>query len=101
MRPESLRLLQQAVRINPAAKLAAIAQEHPKSKDDLAEALIDVYVDALYTPPPDTNPKYWTQTNWEGALEELDNDPRTLTEFMDSPAVRAMIRAQEAAHANS
>jgi hypothetical protein len=95
MRPESLRLLQQAVRINPAAKIAAIAQEHPRSKDDLAEALIDVYVDTA------AESKDWQQSNWDAALEELDNDPRTLTEFMDSPAVRALIRAQEATHAAS
>jgi prophage DNA circulation protein len=74
MRPESLRLLQQAVRINPAATLRAIAQEHPKSKDDLAEA-------------------------WDAVLEEIDNDPRTLAEYMETPAVRALIRAQEVANA--
>lgn len=93
MRPESLRLLQQALRINPAATLSAIAQEHPKSKDDLAEALIDVYVDTA------AESKNWQQSNWDAALEELDNDPRTLAEFMDSPAVRAMVRAQEVPHA--
>lgn len=92
MRPESLRLLQQAVRINPSATLRAISLEHPKSKDDLAEALIDVYAADAH------GGKAFSVNAWDGVLEELDNDPRTLAEYMETPEVRAMIRAQEATH---
>lgn len=92
MRPESLRLLMQAVRINPAATLRAIAQEHPKSKDDLAEALIDVYCGMH-------EGRTFSAEAWDAVLEEIDNDPRTLAEYMETPAVRALIRAQEVANA--
>lgn len=89
MRTESLRLLQQAARINPAVTLKALAAD-----DEYGEALIDVYC-------ADTcaGAKAFTVTDWDTILEEVDNDPRTLAEYMDTPAVRALVRAQEASHA--
>lgn len=90
MRPESLRMLQQAVRINPSATLRAIVTNRPKSKDELAEALIDVYTHG--------GPRTWSVVGWSAVTDELDYDTRTLAEFMGSAHVRALIRAQEATH---
>jgi hypothetical protein len=95
MRPTSIHLLQQAVRINPNAKIAAIVQEHPKSKDEFAEALIDVYAET-----DDFGTKTWTLEGWNNLLQQLVREPDTLSEFMDTPEVRALIRAQEVVNAN-
>lgn len=91
MRTESLRLLQQAVRINPHVTLAALAAD-----GSYGEALIDVYAE-------DTTggAKAFSPESWDTLLEEVDNDPRTLSQYMDTPAVRAMVRTQEAVNANA
>jgi hypothetical protein len=88
MRTDSLRKLQQAARINPHVKVSALAAD-----DVYGEPLVDVYVEV------ESESEAWTVGAWDDLLEKVDADERTLVEFMDTPAVRAMLRAQEAAHA--
>jgi hypothetical protein len=90
MRPESLRLLREAARINPSAFVRDVANQG----DQFAEALFDVHA-AHHT----HEQKAYSPGDWEALTEELDNDPRTLAQYIDQPSVRALIRAQEAAHA--
>jgi hypothetical protein len=92
MRSESLRLLLEAARINPSATLPAVAGEN----DEYAEALIDVYAGSATG-----NAKSWSVESWDTLLEEIDSDPRTLAQYVDTPQVRALVRAQEANHANA
>ena len=91
MRPESLKLLIEAARINPHVTVSALAAD-----DKYGEALVDVYAE-------DTTKgaKAFSPESWDSLLEEVDNDPRTLAQYMDTPAVRAFIRAQEAAHVSA
>lgn len=86
MRPKSLNLVLSAARINPGAPVSTVAREG----GEYAEALIDVYAGDAFA---------WTAEGWEDLLEEIDNDPRTLAQFVDCPAVRALIRKQGAGHA--
>jgi len=90
MRPESLRLLLQAARINPAASVSGVAKDNTRT----SEALIDVHAH-VSTGGAST----WSDESWDSLLEEIDNDPRTLAQFVDTPEVRALIRAQEVARA--
>jgi hypothetical protein len=92
MRPESLRLLQQAARINPTVRIALLATDK-----QYGDAMVDVYEAALQ--PGRTG---WSFADWDReVLSPLDRESRKLGDFMDSLTVRALIRAQEAAHANS
>ncbi len=85
MRPESLRLLQQAVRINPSVTVSALAAD-----ETYGEAVIDALAG---------DAKEWTAESWDATLEEIDNNPTTLAVLMDTPTMQKAIRAQEAAHA--
>lgn len=89
MRTESLSILQKARRINPHAPIAWLAAE----SDETGEAMVDVYGHVS-----SGGATAWDVNSWDAMLEELDNDPRTLCTFMDTPAVCALIRAQEASH---
>lgn len=90
MRHESLRLVIEAARINPAATVRSVAT----GNDRYAEALVDVYAHGA-TGGAST----WTSESWESLLEAIDQDPRTLAQYVDSVEVRALIRAQEATSA--
>lgn len=87
MVPESLSLLQQAVRINPSVTVSALAADKT-----YGEALIDVYVGV------GDAPLAWDVTSWDAALEEIDSDARTIADFVATPEVQKAIRALEATH---
>lgn len=89
MRPESLRLLQQASQINPNATVSLLAAD-----TSYGEALIDVYAEEATG-----GAKAFSPESWDSLLEEIDNDQRTIGQYVDSPGVRTLIRAQEVTHA--
>lgn len=89
MRPESLKLVVEAARINPHVSVSALAAD-----DKYGEALIDVYVESN-----GKGAKSFTADCWDTFLEEVDNDPTPVGQYVDSPAVRSLIRAQEASNA--
>lgn len=90
MRPESLRLLQQAVRINPHVTVASLAADKA-----YGEAMVDLFCHIATG-----GAKFFGPTDWDTLLEELDCTTTPLGVYMDTPEVRALIRAQEAANAN-
>lgn len=92
MRPESLRLVLDATRINPSATLSAVARE----TDRYAEALIDVYVELITK-----GAKTFDVISWDDLLAHLNRDQRTLAQFIDTLEVRTLLRSQETSNANS
>ena len=93
MRPESVRLVIEAARINPHATIQdVVGQIHDKFSD----AIVDVYAQVKTGGATAFDVK-----SWDTLLDTADEDTQTLAQFVDTPEVRALIRAQEAGHANA
>lgn len=87
MKPESIRLLQQAVRLNPHVSISALAADK-----QFGEAVIDACLG---------DAKEWTAESWDATLEEIDSNPTTLATFMETPTMQRAIRSLEVAHATA
>ena len=82
---DSLLLLLKAARINPTVQLRQLAAD-----EDYGDALAEIY---------GGNVTDFSLSEWDALLERLDEDEQTIAGFMQTPAVCAMIRAEEQRHA--
>lgn len=81
----SLQLLLKAARINPTVQLRQLAAD-----EDYGDALAEIY---------GGNVSDFTLDEWDALLDRLDSDEQTIADFMQTPGVCALIRAEEQRHA--